>query len=125
MLTGKDTDRALKEFFDYRRVAPQNIEFTVNLVRLLSANLEQIDSLLEKHLDNWSLQRLAVLDRILIRLAVAEFLFLEDVPPKVTINEYVQLAHQFGTEDSPRFVNGVLDAVLKNLPQSDTADSLQ
>ena len=125
LLTGKDTDRALGEFFEHRRIAPQNREFAANLVRLLSANLEKVDSLLEEHLDNWSPQRLAVLDRIMIRLAVAEFLFLEDVPPKVTINEYVQLAHQFGTEDSPRFVNGVLDAVLKNLPQSDTADSLQ
>ena len=115
LLTGKDTDRALSEFFEHRRIAPQNSEFTVNLVRLLSANLEQVDSLLENNLDNWSLQRLAVLDRILIRLAVAEFLFLEDIPPKVTINEYVQLAHLFGTDESPRFVNGVLDALLHNL----------
>jgi len=118
LLTGKDTDRALSEFFEHRRIAPQNSEFTVNLVSLLSANLERIDSLLESHLDNWSLQRLAVLDRILIRLALAEFLFLEDIPPKVTINEYVQLAHLFGTDESPRFVNGVLDAVLKSLPEN-------
>lgn len=123
LLTGKDTDQALSEFFEHRRIAPHNSEFTVNLVRRLSDNLERVDSLLERHLDNWSLQRLAVLDLIMIRLAVAEFLFLEDVPPKVTINEYVQLAHMFGTQDSPRFVNGVLDAVMKSLKKNGTAAS--
>ncbi|MEA2062398.1 MAG: transcription antitermination factor NusB [Gemmatimonadota bacterium] len=118
LITGRDTERALREFFDHRRVAPQNREFAVNLVRLTAANLERIDGLLESHLENWSLQRLSVLDRIMIRLATAEFLFFEDVPPKVTIDEYLHLAHMFGTGDSPRFINGVLDAVLKGLPSA-------
>ena len=122
MLSGKDPDQAVNEFFERRKIAPQNGEFASGLVSRVSANLEQVDSLLEKYLDNWSPQRLAVLDRIIIRMAVAEFLFFEDVPPKVTINEYLHLAHLFCTEDSPRFINGVLDAVLKSLPKKDAVD---
>jgi len=115
LLSGKGMDRALEEFFNYRNIRSKGREFTVRLLSEYQEHLAEIDSLMAGHLKNWTPDRLAVLDRLIIRLAVAEFLFLEDVPPKVTINEYVGLAHLFGTEDSPRFVNGVLDAVHKTL----------
>ncbi|MEA1996493.1 MAG: transcription antitermination factor NusB [Gemmatimonadota bacterium] len=115
-ITGcKKMEPALEEFYTYRGIGSENREFTTKLVRQFSEHLEEVDSLLAAHLKNWSPERLALMDRIVIQLAVTEFLYLEDVPPKVTINEYVGLAHMFGTEDSPRFVNGVLDAVNKTL----------
>ncbi len=108
-------DQALAEFLNYRNVGMENREFTVRLIQELNKHLEEVDSLLAAHLKNWSPERLAVLDRLMIRLAVTEFLFLKDIPHKVTINEYVGIAHLFGTDDSPRFINGVLDAVHRTL----------
>ena len=115
LLSGKGMDRTLEEFFNWRRIGSGNREFTKKLLLALELHLEEVDSLLAAHLKNWSPVRLALLDRIIIRLAVTEFLYFEDIPPKVTINEYVGLAHLFGTDDSPRFVNGVLDAVRRTI----------
>ena len=115
LLSGKEMDRTLEEFFNWRRVGSGNREFTIKLLEALDVHLEEVDSLLADHLENWSPVRLALFDRIIIRLAVTEFLYFEDIPPKVTINEYVGLAHLFGTDDSPRFVNGVLDAVRRTI----------
>jgi len=123
LLGAKALDRTLEEFFQWRRIGLGNREFTKKLLSALEAHLEEVDSLLAAHLKNWSPVRLALLDRIIIRLAVTEFLYFEDIPHKVTINEYVGLAHLFGTDDSPRFVNGVLDAVRRTISdESDRAE---
>jgi N utilization substance protein B len=114
-LSGRSASQILDIFFKWRKVGKQNRELTTSLLSALEANLEEVDALLASHLENWSPQRLAVIDRLLIRLAVVEFLYFDDIPPKVTINEYVSLAHVYGTDDSPRFVNGVLDAVHKTI----------
>ncbi|MFH1069102.1 MAG: transcription antitermination factor NusB [Candidatus Glassbacteria bacterium] len=114
-LSGRSASQILDIFFKWRKVGEQNRELTTRLLATLEANLEEVDALLAAHLENWSPQRLAVIDRLLIRLAVVEFLYFDDIPPKVTINEYVNLAHDYGTDDSPRFVNGVLDAVHKTI----------
>lgn len=116
LLSDKDFDNALTEYFDARGIEPSAGRFAGDLLSKMNENLEQVDQILASRLDNWSPERLAILDRLMMRLAVTEFLFFDEIPPKVTINEYLQLAHWFGTEDSPRFINGVLDAVLKGLP---------
>ena len=108
-------DVALEKFFTWRKIAPENRGLSARLIQSLWKNLAQVDSLLAAHLKNWSVERLCRLDRIIIRLALTEILFLDDIPEQVTINEYVDLARMFGTDNSPAFVNGVLDAALKNL----------
>jgi N utilization substance protein B len=75
----------------------------------------EADELLTAHVRNWELGRLALTDRIVVRVAVAEFLHFPDIPPKVTINEALELAKAFSTEKSGAFVNGVLDAILVDL----------
>jgi N utilization substance protein B len=75
----------------------------------------EADTLLTDHVRNWELGRLALTDRLVVRLAVAEFLHFPDIPPKVTINEALELAKAFSTEKSGAFVNGVLDAILADL----------
>ncbi|NIQ57710.1 MAG: transcription antitermination factor NusB, partial [Gammaproteobacteria bacterium] len=65
-------------------------------------------------LTNWRLDRLSAIDRNVLRLAAAEMLFFDDVPPLVSIQEAVQLAEKYGTGESPRFVNGVLDALMRH-----------
>jgi N utilization substance protein B len=75
----------------------------------------EADTLLTEHVRNWELGRLALTDRLVVRMAVAEFLHFPDIPPKVTINEALELAKAFSTEKSGAFVNGVLDAILGDL----------
>jgi transcription antitermination protein NusB len=80
---------------------------------------QEADVLIDKHIENWDLTRLARTDRFVLWMAIAEFLYFEDIPPKVTLNEAVEVARAFGTEKSAAFVNGVLDAVLRELRESD------
>lgn len=71
----------------------------------------EIDEIVERYADNWELSRMAILDRNIMRLATYELLYLEDVPPKVTLNEAVNLAKKFSQEESGKFVNGILDKI--------------
>jgi N utilization substance protein B len=80
---------------------------------------EEADALLTSHVRNWEVGRLALTDRLVVRLAVAEFLHFPDIPPKVTINEALELAKAFSTDKSGPFVNGVLDAILGDLREND------
>lgn len=96
-------------------VSPRNQLYANVLVQLVSRNLERIDSTIQRHLTNWSLHRLSAVDRNILRLGVAELMFVDDVPPRVSIREMIRLAEHYGTEESPRFVNGVLDAVMRHL----------
>ena len=77
---------------------------------------EAIDELLAKYADNWSVQRMAVIDRNVLRLGAFELLYLNSVPPKVVINEAVELAKRYGGPESSKFVNGILDAIHKHHP---------
>ncbi len=92
------------------------------LLQGVFSHLEQIDAAIGAHATNWRLERIAATDRNLMRIAIYELLFAEDVPAQVAINEAVEIAKRFGTEDSPAFINGVLDAVQQSLEQKRTAD---
>lgn len=85
--------------------------FAERLVRGTAERLKEIDGVIQKAADNWDLQRMAVVDRNIMRFAVFELLFCEDIPPKVTINEAVNIAKKFSQEESGKFVNGVLDKI--------------
>ena len=79
--------------------------------------LEQIDRIIEKHLENWDFERVALIDRIVLRMAICELLAFDDIPPKVSINEAIEVAKRYSTPKSGKFVNGILDAVLLELQQ--------
>jgi N utilization substance protein B len=83
------------------------------LLESLQDHLPEVDRALQSALENWRLDRLSVMDRSILRLAGTELLFLDDIPPKVSIQEGIHLAEAYGGKDSPRFVNGVLDALYK------------
>ena len=76
----------------------------------------EIDTFIEKHSDNWKLSRMSRVDRNILRLAAAELLSCNDVPASVTLDEAVMLAKRYGTEESPAFVNGIIDQIWKTLP---------
>jgi N utilization substance protein B len=88
-------------------------DFSKDLLVLSKAHQEQIDTMIRSVLEHWQLERVSRIDRSILRLACAEILFCEDIPPKVSINEYIEVAKRFGDKDSPSFVNGVLDAVAR------------
>lgn len=96
--------------------------FAKSLLATVIEKQEHLDSFILPKLKNWDAERLAALDMILMRMGIAEFLFFETIPPKVTINEYIELAKEYSTAQSGQFVNGILDGIHKELA---TAGKLQ
>jgi N utilization substance protein B len=94
-------------------VAPRRIAYLELVLETLQDQLPEVDRALQGALENWRLERLSVMDRSILRIAAAELLFLDEIPPKVSIQEAIHLAEAYGGKDSPRFVNGVLDALYK------------
>ena len=87
---------------------PDHLDYTVSLVEGVAKNLDRIDELISSYAEGWTIDRMPVVDRNLARIAVYELLYADDVDAPVAINEAVELAKQLSTEDSPRFLNGVL-----------------
>ena len=90
-------------------------EFANNLVRGTLDRIKEIDAVLASHAQNWRVERMAVIDRLVLRLAIYELLADPDTPSRVVINEALELARAYSGEEAVRFVNGVLDAVKKEL----------
>ncbi len=93
-------------------------EFAKKLLTDVITHQKTIDEYIAKHADNWELDRMAIIDRNLMRMAIAEFLFMADVPPKVTINEAIEISKKYSTDKSGKFINGILDATLNELRQA-------
>lgn len=108
---------ALVETTGSRRISPRRLPYVRQVLKTIEANRAEIDDTIQGCLDNWRLERLSAIDRALLRLGTAEMLYMEEVPPKVSIHEAILLAEQYGGDESPRFVNGVLDALYKRLPE--------
>lgn len=85
--------------------------FAEPLIRGAILNRDQIDTQIKLYVKNWELHRIAAVDRNILRLAIYEMLFREDIPPVVSINEAVDIAKKFSTQESGKFVNGVLDKI--------------
>jgi N utilization substance protein B len=108
-------DEALVHFWED---FPRELEvrgYTETLVRGCLDRQAEVDEAVEKRSINWRLPRMSLVDRNILRLAVYEMLFEDDVPAKVSIDEAIELAKRFGSEDSRSFVNGILDAVYGDL----------
>ena len=86
--------------------------YTVLIVCGVTRHAEYIDNIISSHLQNWQLERLPAVDRAILRVAVWELLYSNDVPEPVTIDEAVELAKKFSTDESPKFINGVLGKII-------------
>ena len=102
----------LREFEEERHIAPASREYLRELLVVVAEHRREIDANLTEALTNWRLERLSVIDRNILRIGAAEILFIPDVPARASIQEAIVLAEKFATAESPRFVNGVLDALL-------------
>lgn len=87
------------------------LDFARRLVLLSTKEKETLDAMIQKKTLHWELNRIALMDRLILRLALSELLNVSDVPPKVSINEAIELAKEFSTDQSGRFINGILDAI--------------
>ena len=94
-------------------VTPDVQEFADFLISGIDKNLDTIDKKISEYATNWQLKRMAIIDRNILRLGVFELHYATDIPPKVTINEAVELAKKYGDLDSSKFVNGILDKIHK------------
>ena len=88
-------------------------EFADLLVKGTVEHITVIDRIISKYAENWNISRMAVIDRNILRMAVYEMLYKEDIPPNVSINEAIELAKKYGDIDSGKFVNGILDKIKK------------
>src|SRR5215831_17488723 len=86
-------------------------DFTTTLVTGVIWHRDEIDAFIQECSTNWSLERIGLVERNILRLAIYELCFLPDIPPNVTINEAVEVAKKYGTEEAPAFINGILDRV--------------
>lgn len=94
-------------------VEAESAAFMQLLLSLYESNKEKINRRIEEHSNNWKLSRMANVDRNILRLGVTEIIFCADIPKNVTINECLEIAKKFGTEESSSFVNGILDKIEK------------
>jgi transcription antitermination protein NusB len=111
----------LVRHFEHFQVEPGVREFAAQLVSGTLISREKLDALILKTAQNWRLERMPVIDRNLLRLATYELTATRDIPVAVVINEAVELAKEYGTQDTPAFVNGILDALSETLNSAETA----
>ncbi|MBO9684410.1 MAG: transcription antitermination factor NusB [Flavisolibacter sp.] len=100
-------------------ISPDKWDFAKNLLNTLLEKQKHLETFIIPKLKNWDPERIAALDMIIMKLGVTEFLYFETIPPKVTINEYIDIAKEYSTQQSGQFVNGILDNIHKELVQQD------
>lgn len=112
-LGGDDAQHVLETVIHPRlKDDPESLKFATQLFLKSLDSREAADEIVATYTRNWELSRIALIDRILLRMAICEMLYFEDIPPKVTINEVIEVAKSFSTANSGKFINGILDAIL-------------
>jgi N utilization substance protein B len=110
-----DPDRHAEEFWARHPVDEAGRAFAQQLVRGVKQNQAKVDAVIAQYAEHWDIERMAVVDRNILRLAVWELMASDETPGKVAINEAIEIAKKFGTAESSRFINGVLDRIRKEL----------
>lgn len=111
----KDEPKKCIDIFwrDHEDTEAETRDFANQLVLGVSKNIDLINKVITRYATNWQLKRMAVIDRNILRFATYELLFMEEIPPKVSINEAIDIAKKYGDKDSGKFVNGILDKINK------------
>lgn len=112
-ITHDTYDAALNNFWQAHseQVSEEAKDFSAELVRGVAENLKTIDVKIAQYATNWQLERMAVVDRNILRMSCFELMFRDDIPPKVSINEAVELAKKYSGTDAGKFVNAILDKI--------------
>tara|TARA_Y100000746_G_C15370689_1_gene393995 strand:- start:369 stop:815 length:447 start_codon:yes stop_codon:yes gene_type:complete len=96
-------------------IKQSQIDYIEKLYKTTISNKDEVDKIIEKKLNNWEMKRVALIDKVILRMSISEMLYIDEVPPKVSITEGVEIAKVFSTDDSSSFVNGILDAVYNKI----------
>lgn len=102
------------DFFEVNCIDLDIEKFSRSIVKGTVKNLEKIDEVITEYAENWVIKRMAAIDRNILRMSIFELLFFKNIPPKVSINEAIELAKKYGDKNSGSFVNGILDKVFNN-----------
>jgi transcription antitermination protein NusB len=113
--TKQDPSKVLAQFQQHFSPIEEKDEFWERLVLGVLEHSQEIDRLIERFSENWRLERMSIIDRNILRMATFELLYCEDIPPKVTLNEAIDLGKEYGTEESGSFINGILDHIQKEI----------
>ncbi len=119
-LGGNTPEQVGASFFLERKADPEVESFARTLFRGAVDNIENLDRLISKHAANWRLERMAAVDRSILRVAAYELLHDPETPPSAVINEALEIARRFSGDGSVEFVSGILDTILKTLPARET-----
>jgi N utilization substance protein B len=115
-ITRDTIDQVATTFFQNQdQEPPAVVDFARQLVKRTVEHVEEIDRLIQRHAEHWRLDRMATVDRNLLRLATQEFLYDKETPKTVVINEAIEIARRFSAQESPQFINGILDSIKKEL----------
>ncbi len=117
-LSGSSPEFILDDLFSEFRLDKENYEFGKNLFLSVIEHSEELDEMIARKIKNWEIDRIALVDRIVLRMGICELKYFPEIPPKVSINEAIELAKKFSTERSGKFVNGVLDAIYNELKET-------
>lgn len=120
--TGDELDEGLDKFKEVYGLPDKAAPFFERLVRGVWRHDRELDKLIGHYSKNWKVDRMSVIDRIILRLAAFEMKYCPDIPANATINEAVELAKSFCGDESSRFINGVADALNKDLQKTDPAE---
>jgi N utilization substance protein B len=110
-ITKQDVITALTQFQEHFLSNGEADEFLKRLVLGVLEHCQELDRLIEQYSENWHLDRINIVERNILRMALFELLYCEEIPPKVTINEAIDLGKRYGSEDSGSFINGILDRI--------------
>ena len=114
-ILNEDKDKILKDILSRHSFDNKMELFITDLFSSAINNKKRCEEKIIERLNNWEFERVALLDRLLLILAISEIFFIDDVPPKVSISEAIEIAKQYSTEESPAFINGVLDNIYKSI----------
>ncbi len=118
---GVNIEETLKLFWGTKEIPLEDDvrEFSNKLITGVCDNMGGIDEIIDRYSEHWRLSRMSRIDRNILRMAIYELVYLRDIPPPVTINEAVELAKKYGTEESGAFVNGILDRIRMSLKKGE------
>ncbi|HHV80156.1 MAG TPA: transcription antitermination factor NusB [bacterium] len=108
-----DAIEEIKERINLEFLRQEDKDFLINILEGILSNQEEIDNIIKSHLQDWDFERISPVEKSILRIGIYELRYYKDTPPKVVINEAVELAKLFGKDKTPEFVNGVLGAVLR------------
>jgi len=114
-LTGYPLAQVIEDVISISELAEELKHFARDLFIAAALHRDELDKFIQDKSENWDFERIAIIDRLIIRMAICEFKYFNDIPPKVSISEAIEIAKRYSTDDSSAFVNGILDAVLHQI----------